>query len=396
MLSKFKYFIGVFLLGLLLGPFSSVLFISIFHFPMVVPELIFIPILFKYYDRFGIRLDRKPIFMNVILLWLLFLLFAIVWKTWNLTAILSTGRSFLILGLFYVIGKNITRNVALLKFLLIVSIGSIVGWVIKSYLNILLLPLSDGYGESVVYGNMISIAIGFSIALLAKAKYSMLLAIFSLNVFLSFTTALRRQIIVSFMSLGLSLSLLSVKFKRFGYLVIVLIMSIPIYVALPQIEEMVLEISPNMHKRIFERSQNLIIGVSGHSEQSRIDNQFKIFSDFRDLIIPHGYVSQQTSTDAGTGIFNDVPIYMLSYSFGVIVVLFYLLYYFFRLVRSFLLFIRNGNVYDGVILVVGSVALFLHFVDSQMFTVSYSAPFTGLILGLLFRNDKLNHSINSI
>ncbi len=372
-----------------MGPFSTYLFIDILHFPLVVPEIVFIPFFALFYKKLGISLDSKVKFWSVLMLWLFFLLMALVWGTWDIVAILSTGRSFLILGLFYVVGKHIHFDDTLAKVVLLCSIGSLLGWVVKSYFNFTSLVFLDAHEESVVYGNMIAIAYAFAIALLMKSDYITVTLVFAVNVFLSFTSALRRQISVSFLSLFLSLAMSSLRNKRINYLIIILLLSVPVYIALPQIEQVVQDYSPNMHYRIFERSQNLIGGEMGNSEQGRINHQFIIFDDFFDLIIPHGYVSQHTSQDAGTGIFNDIPIYMLAYTFGVITVFIYFFFYVRRLYLMLFHFLKMGNPYYGVLFVVGAVMLFLHFVDSQMFTVSYSAPFTGLTLGLMFRNTLI-------
>lgn len=384
----------LFCIGLLMGPFSSYLFIDILHLPVVVPEVVFIPYFFLFYRRLGLSFRKKVSFWGVICLWFIFLLFALIWATWSLMAILSTARSFLILGLFYCIGSKITFNASLLRVILIVSIGSIVGWVVKSILNFTTLQFLSGSEESVVYGNMIAIAFVFAISLLSNNKFYTLIFVFATNIVLSFTTALRRQIAVSILSLLLSLFILTIKHSKYSYFFIIVLLSIPLYLSLPQIEEFVADNSPNMHARIFDRSQRLLEGDLGNSEKSRVDAQNLIFNEFFDLIAPHGYVSQQTAKDANTGIYNDIPLYMLAYTFGVLLLFPYLLFLVYRLWVMFRSFLLYGDVCYGILFVVGAVMLFLHFIDSQMFTVSYSAPFTGLTLGLMFRQTIIKGTSN--
>lgn len=378
----------LFFIGLLMGPFSSFLFINVFHLPFVVPELIFLPFFFLFSRKYGIKLVRKIHFVGVFLLWLLFLLFALLYDRWNLMAIFSTARSFLLLGLFYSIGLCVKVNKSLISMLLIISIASLIGWVLKSHINFV--SMSGVMKESVVYGNMVAIAYSFSIVLLLFSNYLWLSLVIFLNVYLTFTTSLRRQILVSIISLVLSFFLMSIKRMKVSYLILLSVFSFSLVTALPHVENYLSGYNEIMYKRIFQRSENLLDGRLGNSEQQRVDDQLLIFTDFQELFIPHGYVSQQTGTDVGTGIFNDVPIYMLAFTFGVIPTLFYLVYYIRRLYVCLSKYLRKNNQWYGVLFVVSSVVFILHFIEASLFTVSYTAPFTGLTLGLLFRNDNIN------
>lgn len=389
MISSIKYCVPILLIGLLMGPFSSFLFINIFHFPIVAPEIIFIFFFIFFYKKYGISFDRKISLFYIFALWMFFFIIALLWGRWSVSAILSTARSFLILGLFYEIGKKIHVNDDLLKFILVLSIGSLIGWCIKSYLNFITLAFLRSDEESVVYGNMLAIVYAISISLIVKSNYLTILLIFLLNVFISFTSALRRQIVAFLLTVFMSLLLITIKNKKINYLILTVLFVVPITFALPQIESTIAANSPNMHARIFDRSQNLLEGNLGNSEESRIKNQNLIFEDFFELIIPHGYVSQQTGKDKGTGIFNDIPIYMLAYTFGVIPLFLYLILFVCKLCKALRFFIRKNNIYYGVIFIVGVVVFFLHFIDSQIFTVSYTTPFTGLTLGLLFRKSLI-------
>lgn len=392
MKNKIIVYSSLLIIGLLMGPFSSYLFMNVLHIPFVAPELVFIPFFFLLYKKLGISFDGKVSFFGVIAIWMFFLIVAFLWSIWDYGAILSTARSFLILGIFYAIGLKIRFDDSLSKILLLCSIGSLIGWLIQSILNVQAYMLFLGaHDESVVYGNMIAIAFAFSISLLMRSNYITFLLVFAINVFISFTSSLRRQISVSILSLLLSVGMVSLKNRRINYLILIGIVSIPIYIAMPQIEQTVADISPNIHYRVFERTQDMLEGNFANGDQGRYKHQFIIFEDFLELIIPHGFVSQHTGKHIGTGVFNDVPMYMLSYSFGVITLLIYSLYYIARLRFALVSFIKKGNSYYGVIFVVGAVMFFLHFVESTMFTVSYTAPFTGLTFGLLFRKRLSNN-----
>lgn len=155
---------------------------------------------------------------------------------------------------------------------------------------------------------------------------------------------------------------------------------------MPTIEDYVREANPYLHHRIFERSEQVLDDNLQTADQGRINHQLYIFTKMPEMIIPHGYISQHTSKD-NTGIFNDVPTYMLAYTFGVFVFYYYILVYLRRLFITLKRFILYDNEYYGVLLVVALVTLFLHFVEAAMFIYTYTCPFTGLTIGLIFRRD---------
>lgn len=375
-------FMGFFLFG----PFASNLFQDYLHFPMVIPEVLYFPILYKYYSKFGLVFKNYLNFVYIIILWGAFLVVALIWDLYDFVAICSTARSFLCVGLFYVIGKNIVVNKSFLLFLLLISIGSLAGWVVSSLLNFQAMMYTSD--ESVVYGNMLAIAYAFSLLLLYERNYFVLVLLFAINVVLSFTTALRRQILVSVSSIGLSITLLTIKYKKFSYLVLIGFLAIPIYFLLPQIEDYVKEANPYTYHRIFERSEQALHDDLRSSDKGRINHQYYIFTEASSLIIPHGYVSQNTTRD-NTGIYNDIPTLMLSYTFGILLFYIYAICYFKKLVKVFFRFQRYNNEFYGVLFVVGTIMLFLHLIEASMFIYTYTCPMTGLTIGLLFRNDYI-------
>lgn len=52
-----------------------------------------------------------------------------------------------------------------------------------------------------------------------------------------------------------------------------------------------------------------------------------LFDNLNDYLYPRGFVSKQTNTDINTGIYNDLPLLELCYSFGVIITFVILLYF---------------------------------------------------------------------
>ena len=388
-LKKYHKTVYIFLLGFFLfGPFASNLFHDILHFPIVIPEILYVPILYKYYSKLGITFRKKPKFGKIIYLWILFLVIAIVWGTYDVIAICSTARSFLWVGMFYIIGKCVMINRTFLMFLLITSIGSLAGWGISALLNFKIMLLNPE--ESVVYGNMIAIAYAFSLLLLYYKNYVVLVFLFFINVFLSFTTALRRQIAVTIGSIALSISLLTIKYRKFNYLILIALLSIPIYISMPKIEDYVKDANPYLHHRIFERSEQALKNDLKSSDQGRINHQYYIFTEVHSLIIPHGYISQNTTRDK-TGIYNDIPTLMLAHTFGIIFFYIYAICYLKGLLRTLSRFLKFDNEYYGVLFVVGTIVLFLHLIEASMFIYTYTCPMPGLTIGLLLRKDYVSN-----
>lgn len=385
---EYKSIIVFIIIGLMFSPLSTNFFLNTLHSPIVVPEVIYIPILLLFYKKLGISLKYKCNFAPYFLIWLFLLLLALLINRWSPMAILSTSRSFLILGMFYVIGKSIEVNSGLVKKLLLISVISLIGWGASTFMNFRSLEYNTE--ESVCYGNMIAIAYSFAILLLYIKNRPILGVVFFLNVLLSFTTALRRQIIVTVLSAVASLSLITLRKKQFGNLIAVLVFLLPVYIMMPKIEEQIYEVNPYLHYRIFNRTAQVASGDVQGGDKSRMNRQLYIFTRFDELAIPHGYVSQQTGKDKDAGEFNDIPTYMLAYTFSAPLVIIYIVLYLLRLLSALKTYIKYSNDYYGIIFVIGLVMLFLHFVESSMFIYTYTVPLTGISLGLLFRKDNIS------
>jgi len=381
----------LFFIGLLLSPMSTYIFHGI-GFPIVLPELIFIPILFYKYKYLGISFVRKPAFSLSIIATVLLILFSFITQDISIVAAISTARSFLIVFVFYDIGLKIRFDENFIRVCLIISLGSIIGWSLNNYLTI----ATGAYlkGNGILYGNMIAIPLCFASSLLFMSNYWIFALAFLDNIYLSMTSGLRRQILVSAISALLSMLFATVSGFSFKKQVVSIAIVAGLVVALPYMGSYLLDNNELLYNRVVLRTINLTEGVSNEGDDTRSSNSTKFIDEADQLIIPHGFVSFQTDK-GGKGVFVDSPTYMLAYTFGLIPFLFYMLYYLARLGRCFIkAFLKRSKEY-GFIFITSSVVFILHFVESSMFSFSFTAPMTGICIGLLFRRDIIK-TINNV
>lgn len=385
--NKQTFGVSFFLIGLILSPFSSYVFQQVLNLPITFPELIYFPILFFFYKRKVIRFKGKIKFAVLFSIWLLLILFGLIYGRWSLMAILSTARGFFWLFFFFSIGKATRLDESMIDALLYVSIGSMTGWCICSYnmYQEILLGINE-IGAN--YGNMVALAIGFPIIILFKKNNWWLFIVLLLNIFLILTTGLRRQISITVLSLVLSYLLIILRnfdFKKVGILAALIV---TIVISYPIIDEKLGEANPLIHHRIIVKTEMLMSGEESNADQTRENEVFKIFEDFDEVLIPHGFVSLKTTKDKGTGVFIDIPTYMLSFIFSIWIFCLYLILYVAKTYNHLLFYIRTKKEECGFVFVVAACMLFLLFVDGTMFTYSYSSALTGLMIGLLFRTPK--------
>lgn len=367
-----------------MGPMATYVFQNVIGFPMTIPEILYIPLLFKYHQRFGIRFRRKPNFLWCFILTIVLIAFAIINAEFSIVSILATGRSFLWMFMFVAIGTCVVINKNFLKALLYIAVGSLAGWCLYNYL-IMGTP-EYLWGNGVLGGNMIAIPYAFAVALLFDKNKWLIAFIFMMNVYISMTSGYRRQISVTIISMILAFLFSTVRSFNFKTFMLSTAILGGIIISLPQIEDKMYDLNPLVYSRVVSRTQQASQGNYTHGDQSRIDNVNKVFDDFFDLTFPHGFVSFQTSKD-GRGIFVDVPTYMLAYTFGIIPLFVYILCYIVVSIKCFMRFLIYRNLICGFIFICAIATFALHFLEASMFSFSFTVPLTGLTLGLLFRKD---------
>ena len=159
---------------------------------------------------------------------------------------------------------------------------------------------------------------------------------------------------------------------------------------LPIIMSQVEDSSPVMYYRIFGRTQAFLESGDSESEGdvTRIMNISKFFSNVDDYIIPRGMVSFHTANNSTAGLFNDLPIYQLSWLFGFVVCLFIIIYFFRSALGNCSRFIKNKDDTSLCMLVCLLSMGILLFLDGTFIAYAEFTPITGMILGKSISNIK--------
>ena len=379
-LSKFHIIIYL-LLGLVMSSFATGMF-ERYGVPSLY-ELVYLPILFYLRKDFSFLQPIWKDFIQMLFIWLILLMLAIVLGSFSISGILSVARSYLLLIIFTSIGLNIKMDKRFYSILFLTSIGSIVGWMFFIQGKLMgIFPWGGNEFLYAFYGNMLAIPIVISLVFSFFPNIFLIGSVLVINMILSFTSGLRRQMLVSIISFALYYTIYFVKDTKLKTLIPVILVLTSLFVFLPLIEDKVEEISPYLHHRVFVRtaeSNNI------DSNSSRISHFNMLIDEADDLILPHGFVSKRTSVDKGTGVFVDTPIYELCYTFGFPAVF---VLFIFLIVRDFKLFkayIQYRTPPFSVWFISGTIFIMLLFVEGSMLTWTYILPFTGLILGSVIR-----------
>lgn len=377
------------LLGcLVFSPLGSTIALDFFHFPVSVPELfllLFIPFL---KERFHFKSLKGIHVFFILTIWLILIWEAFLIGTYSYYAILSTARSYMYVCIFYFLFNQ--ENNVQLDDILCVSLGCLLGWCIESVIQLYYAIVSGNAPAS--YGTMLCIPLLFGITIFEK-RYRLLVFVLLLCVVLSLIAGIRRQIAVSVVSLFLIYSFIGLQnYHRFFKLASCSLLFLGVlFVFMPSIEKQTEEISPLLHHRIFVKTQALL---NGDAEKSGDDIRKKsiqmLFDNLNDYLYPRGFVSKQTNTDINTGIYNDLPLLELCYSFGVIitfVILLYFLYASFRCIKFYFLFHEK----ESILFVISFfIMVMLLFLEGGFISYPYAVPITGLCLGRLHYFSRIH------
>lgn len=194
-MKEFKFYISYIIVGLLCSCLSAEMF-SNFGIP-TIPELIFLPIL--YFRRKDFIL-KKPI-GNFILLSFLFVAFfvliAVLYGKFELSAILTTARAYLCVLIFMVLGKTIVMNDLFYKIMFIISVSSIIGWALVIMMKFGgLIPF--GF-MGITYGNMVAIPLCIAFSFIYKPNLIKYSTIFGIVIFFMLYSCIEK-IVVGFIS----------------------------------------------------------------------------------------------------------------------------------------------------------------------------------------------------
>ena len=369
------------LLGLVMSSFMTGVF-GRYGLPEYY-ELIYLPALYFLRKDFKFLHPIGRQFKPLVIVWGILLALALVLGNFSMGGILSVARSYLLIILFLSIGMNIKMDKKFYTILFLISLGSIIGWILLIQGKLTgIFPWGENELLFAFYGNLLSIPVSISLVFAFFPNIFLILLVLAINVVLTFTAGLRRQILTSAVSFVLYYTVYFLRNAAVKTLIPVIIIIVGLVSALPIIEEQVADISPLLHRRIFEKTEDF---GNTDSDDTRESNIARMFDDAGSLILPHGFVSKRTSYDEGTGRFVDTPVYELSYTFGMPLVFVFFIFFIVRVIKLFLAYAMYKTPPLSVWFVCGAVFLILLFVDGSMLSWTYTVPFTGLILGAVIR-----------
>lgn len=379
-----------FLLGFFVfSSLSSTIVQTYLHFPISLPEMLFVPFVFLLWDKFkSIRFRGKDFFITFVILFVL-LLIGLICGEFPLYSMLATSRSwfYLLMCLFAFSRSNKIDSDDLMW----LAFGSVLAWFVDSSLNYRQLVTGILLEEQVITYGLLLAAPMLLATLIYKSKHLLvLLSIVIISITVVFA-GIRRLLVVALLSLFVSALLKVIKRKKqfFSVAIMGLIIASLVSFSLPIIGDFVKENSPAMYYRVFERTSNFLeSGDSGSSgDKSRISHFDKFFDDFADHTIPYGMVSSNTR-DNGAGFLNDFPLYQLNWIFGWPVAFLILIYIF----RVLLLNLRKYNKTNDEVAFVSVncilVMFMLLFLDGTYIEYPFATPITGVLLGRSILNTK--------
>lgn len=379
-----------FLLGFFVfSSLSSTIVQTYLHFPISLPEMLFVPFVFLLWDKFkSIRFRGKDFFVTFVILVVL-LLIGLLCGEFPLYSMLATSRSwfYLLMCLFAFSRSNKIDSDDLMW----LAFGSVLAWFVDSSLNYRQLVTGILLEEQVITYGLLLAAPMLLATLIYKSKHLfVLLSIVIISITVVFA-GIRRLLVVALLSLFVSALLKVIKQKKqlFSVAIMGLIIASLVSFSLPIIGDFVKENSPAMYYRVFERTGNFLeSGDSGSSgDKSRMSHFDKFFDDFVDHTIPYGMVSSNTR-DNGAGFLNDFPLYQLNWIFGWPVAFLILIYIF----RVLLLNLRKYNKTNDEVAFVSVncilVMYMLLFLEGTYIEYPFATPITGILLGRSILNAK--------
>ena len=350
------------------------------HLPVAAPELFILPFALILRKKFLSSKFDGNLFFILSFICFFSLMLALLLDKYAPSGIISTARSYLYLCLAYCFFKNgnsITEND-----ILFLSLGMLLGWLYDSHQHFQRLIVDFDMGN-LTFGTILSIPLFLAITIYRK-RYGLLTIGLVVMILIFIFAGLRRIIAVFLISLVFCLILEVLgSIKK---IISIIFLSILLFFSgdfiLPQIEDYILDVSPQLHYRMFVRSQDSLSGNMGNADQKRTANFTDLLNeDDFEVFLPHGFYTNHTSE--GAGIYNDFPLRGLIWILGLPLALLLVIYFMRLLFRAFVNYVHNGSK-QAYPWIVGTFIIFVMlFLDGSFLSYSYCAPITGMCLGQL-------------
>lgn len=368
-----------FLMGMLcFSTLGSTITQSYLHLPLSLPELFFVPLyLVLKKDILPIRMDGKT-FGHLFFLLIVLIFISQIVGDYSLFAVLSSSRGYLYLFLFYSIYRINTFYDE--ELLIIVLLGSIVGWFISSFGNFRVVVLTEDTFQN--YGNMIAVALFILFTVLRKEWGSFLVG-FAMILGICVFSGVRRITLVVFIAFALAAILQMLLYTKsiIKELVLISLVVVPLIIFIPRFGSKLEAISPVLYFRLYEKTELTLSGESSISDDYRRANINKFFDNTEEYLLPRGMVSNQYLKDDGAGIFMDFPLIALSRIFSFPIAVIMVSFFLIRGLKCFFYFRRTKNVSAAVYSATGVIFFVLLFVEGSFLVYPFVTPFTGLCLG---------------
>ena len=398
---KFRRFLTqnllFFLLGLIVfSPMSSFILMDILHFPLTLPELLFVPFCFFLKDKIAsIKIRVSDIIFAAIIIFIL-LVFGIAYGSFELYAMLSGSRPwfYLILTTLLFSKTNLINN----NDIFYLSLGSIIAWLFISLLNFKKYLVGAVFTdeELCTFGVMIAVPLFIAYAMSSGKSLFLLVGMAALLPTCIFSGIRRLMVVVAFalvVSFFLSLKKNVKKFTKYvllGFLIVIIL--IPV---MPVIKDIVNDVSPTLYYRVFGRTETLLETGESQSagDELRKKNIIKFFENIEEFTLPRGMVSLHTGTDRFAGLFNDFPLVQLSWLFGWPLAFFIVLYFLMILFKNYHKFkiLKDDTSFISVVCLL--TMFMLLFLEGTFLEYPESTPVTGIALGRAILNSKRNYLI---
>lgn len=390
-----KYYneICFFMMGLIVfSSLGSTIMIDYFHFPMSLPEVLFLPFLILLRKKMrSIKVDVSEV-IGVVLFCIFLVLIGLLYGQYSLFSMLSSARAWIYLLICFFLFKR--KNSITNSDLSWLCFGSICAWFIDSQLNFKSLMAGMINGHFVTtYGLMLAVPYFFSSTLYRKKYILFIVSIFIISGTILYA-GIRRLLAVTVVTLifAVFLSLKKSGKRVLPYIIVCSLLVSGFIIAMPTVENYMKEQSYGMYYRIFIKTEAMTDNTTD-IDTKRQRHFSDLAEDFIDYTVPRGMVSMKTSQDKEAGKFNDFPLYQLCWIFSWPVTLIILSYF-------IVVFLRNFEKYNRIkdetsIISVNCILImfFLLFLEGTFIEYPYATPITGVILGRALLNSKTKRVI---
>lgn len=375
-----------FLLGFLaFSPFCGWLVLEYLQFPVSLTELFllalipFLPNEFKKCFAFNFS-----VFIKSLTLLLLLLLVGIIYGEYSLYSLVACFRIYLYL--IICLSFSVNKRGPDINILSIIAIGSVIGWIFCSFYTLSHFDPTDSETSLVTIGNMLAVPLVIFSTLMSR-KTGMFVISLIICIILSFACAMRRELFV----LVEAIIFCAFLYKGAGAKTIkrsIITVSVLLIILFPQISGYLKEEYPLLHYRIIEKSSQLISGEKEEADKEREKEYGFFYNSILIDPIPKGLVSRNTAKDDLSGLFIDLPLAEVIYTFGNIGGICFILKFYSYYYKCRKRYQRNKDVYRQLVMFMILIMGSLLFVEGTFLSANYTVPVTGFFIGQLIYLGK--------